>query len=167
MNKEYISLRDTTNPSALTLPRLFLLILWQYHLLKSRSTSLLLRFARNRYPSVYNTRNCQRNVRNDFVSRSKRDLKIDRKLSLPRNQGAFLNLPPAGTATRTLAAGTRYFVTWDSAKRLDLELPRSPHNRQPPPSLLEYPELRQNRQLRQPLEYPELRQQLRQYRQLH
>ncbi|PMD27108.1 hypothetical protein NA56DRAFT_640869 [Hyaloscypha hepaticicola] len=98
-----------------------------------RFFSLLLRFARNRYPSVYNTRNCQRNVRNDFARNVKNDsnrvLKIDRKLSLPRNQGAFLNPRSAGIARRTLVAGTRYFVTWDSAKRLDPEHPQTPHDR--------------------------------------
>ncbi|PMD12950.1 hypothetical protein NA56DRAFT_712548 [Hyaloscypha hepaticicola] len=88
----------------------------QYHqlkshlLLKARSTSLLLRFARNRFLFTYNTRNCQRNVNSDFVN-SKRDLKIDRRLNPPRNQGAFLNPPPVGIATRTSIAGTCCFVT--------------------------------------------------------
>ncbi|PMD17290.1 hypothetical protein NA56DRAFT_648724, partial [Hyaloscypha hepaticicola] len=81
-----------------------------------RFFSLLLRFARNRYPSVYNTRNCQRNVRNDFARNVK-------------NDSAFLNPRPAGIIRRTLIAGTRYFVTWDSAKRLDPEYPQIPHNR--------------------------------------
>jgi hypothetical protein len=89
---------------------------------------------RKQYPFVYNTRNCQKSVRNDFArnvksefNNSKRDLKvnqrndvkndsnrdpkIDRRLSPSRNQGAFLNPPFVGIATRTLTAGTRYFVT--------------------------------------------------------
>jgi hypothetical protein len=93
---------------------------------------------RKQYPFVYNTRNCQKSVRNDFArnvksefnnnnkrdlkisqrnvrnyvkSDSRTDLKIDRRLSLPRNQGAFLNPRPASVARRTLTAGTRCFVT--------------------------------------------------------
>jgi hypothetical protein len=70
---------------------------------------------RKQYPFVYNTRNCQKSVRNDFARNvkndSNRDPKIDRRLSPSRNQGAFLNPPFVGIATRTLTAGTRYFVT--------------------------------------------------------
>jgi hypothetical protein len=111
-----------TNPLALTLLRLFLLTLRQHYLLKPRLTFLLLHFARNQYLFACSTRNCQRNVNSDF-NRSKRDLKIsqrndvksdlkiDRNVSLPRNQGAFLNPRPAGTATRTSAAGMPCFVT--------------------------------------------------------
>ncbi|PMD21398.1 hypothetical protein NA56DRAFT_645667 [Hyaloscypha hepaticicola] len=81
-----------------------------------RFFSLLLRFARNRYPSVYNIRNYQRNIRNDFARNVK-------------NNSAFLNPRPAGIARRTLVTGIHYFVTWDSVKRLDPEYPQTPHNR--------------------------------------
>jgi hypothetical protein len=68
--------------------------------------SLLLRFARNRFLFTYNTRNYQRNVRNDVKSKLKTQNVVP---SLLRN--TLLNTPPAGTATRTLAAGTHCSVT--------------------------------------------------------
>jgi hypothetical protein len=65
-------------------------------------------FRQNQYLFTYNTRNCQRNVRNnfaknvksDFVNRSKRDLKINENLNLTQN--SHHNPPNAGIARKTL-----------------------------------------------------------------